>query len=150
MKPEAIWYWSCRLHQRKLTLFAKLLKTVNYLVFHAVLPYQAVIERDIILEHYGLGVVIHPNVTLGHRVRIFQHVTIAAETWVGSPHRVVIGDDVVIGAGACIIPSPDSGLEIGYAAQVGANAVVKKSVDPGQTVVGVPAKPLLSKNLQLK
>ncbi len=150
MKPEVLWYWSCKLHQRKLTLFAKLLKTVNYLVYHAVLPYQAVIERDIILEHYGLGVVIHPNVTLGHRVRIFQHVTIAAETWVGSPHRVVIGDDVVIGAGACIIPSPDSGLEIGASAQVGANAVVKKPVEPGQTVVGVPAKPLVPKNLQLQ
>jgi serine O-acetyltransferase len=93
MKPENIWWLSCQAHQRKLTLIAKFLKFVNFLLFHAILPYEAEIERNVILAHYGLGIVIHPNVKLGNRVKIHQHVTLAATTWIGSEHKIVIGDD---------------------------------------------------------
>lgn len=51
---------------------------------------------------------------------------------------VTIGVDVWIGAGAIIMP----GVTIGDAAIVGAGAVVTRDVSAGQTVVGVPARPL--------
>lgn len=50
-----------------------------------------------------------------------------------------IGRNVWIGRGAVVL----AGVEIGDGAVVGANAVVTRSVAAGQTVVGVPARPLL-------
>ena len=120
----------------------RLLKTVIFLVFHAILPCEAVVGRDLMLDHYSLGVVIHPNVTLGDRVRIYHGVTLAAETWVGSEHRIVVGDDVMIGAGAMVVARTNTSLHIGNGAKIGAGAVVTKDVPPGVTVIGSPAHPL--------
>ena len=47
-----------------------------------------------------------------------------------------IEDDARIGPGACLLP----GVVIGRAATVAAGAVVTKDVEPGATVVGVPAR----------
>ena len=33
-------------------------------------------------------------------------------------------------------------IEVGEGAKIGANSVVTKNVEPGQTVVGIPAKPV--------
>jgi len=103
ISPSFLWWLSCQAYQRKLVFIARLLKTINFLMFHAVLPYQAEIERDVSLEHYGLGIVVHPNIKLGHRVKIYQHVTLATETWIGSQHKIFVEDDVLIGAGAVVI-----------------------------------------------
>ena len=142
MSPVALWWWSCWAYRRRWLLLAKVLKTANFVFFRAILPFQAEIQRDLVLEHYGLAVVVHPNVVIGHNVRIFHQVTLAAETWIGSEHKIIIEDDVLIGAGACIIARPDQGLRIGRGAKVGAGAVVTSDVAPGSTVGGIPARNL--------
>jgi len=119
-----------------------LLKAVNFLVFHAILSPECEIEKDIQLRHYGLGVVVHTNVKIGHHVKIYHHVTLAGQTGLGSEHNIFIEDDVMIGAGAVILGRVNQSLIIGKGAKIGANAVVTKNVLPGQTVVGVPARPL--------
>jgi len=45
---------------------------------------------------------------------------------------------VVIGSGAQVLGP----VEVGEGAKVGANSVVTKDVEPGSTVVGIPAKPV--------
>jgi len=142
MNPSFLWWLSCQAYKNNVPIIPKLLKTINFLLFHAVLPYQAEVERDIELQHYGLGIVIHPNVKIGCRVKIYHNVTLATETWIGSPYKIYIGDDVLIGAGAAVIGRGDQDLMIGNRAVVGANAVVTHNVNEGEIVVGVPARPI--------
>jgi acetyltransferase-like isoleucine patch superfamily enzyme len=54
--------------------------------------------------------------------------------------KVIIKDNVDIGAGAIILP----GVEIGQGSMVGAGSIVTKDVPPGTIVVGNPAKVLRS------
>ena len=141
--PAFLWWLSCRLYRMRLTPLAWLVKGVNFVVFHAVLPYQAKVQRDIELMHQSLGVVVHPNVTIGHRVRIYNHVTLGSDSWIGSPYRITVEDGAVIGTGAKVIARREQSIRIGAGARIGANAVVLSDVPAGATAVGVPARIIL-------
>jgi acetyltransferase-like isoleucine patch superfamily enzyme len=51
---------------------------------------------------------------------------------------IVIGDHVFLGQRSVVL----GGVSIGDGATVGAHAVVTRDVGPGQTVVGIPARPV--------
>lgn len=120
---------------------AKIVKAVNFYLHGTLLPFQAQVGEGVCIEHHGLGVVMHPNTTIGDRVKIWHQVTLAAETQPGSEHRIYVEDDVVLGAGSSIIGRGDRDLVIGRGARVGAGAVVTTCVPAGAVVVGVPARP---------
>ncbi|WP_135822620.1 acyltransferase [Halostella litorea] len=52
--------------------------------------------------------------------------------------EVVVGERAMIGAGAVVLP----GVRIGEGASVAANSLVTEDVPPGETVAGVPARPM--------
>lgn len=108
----------------------------------------------------GEGALLSPFVTLTSNIRIGQHFHANIYSYVA--HDCVIGDYVTfapgvkcngnvvvedhayIGTGAVIKQGqPGHPLVIGRGAVVGMGAVVTKSVPPGITVVGNPARPLL-------
>lgn len=91
------------------------------------------------LPHGLVGIFIHPSAKIGKNVTIYQQVTIG-ENGFGSK-AAVIGDNVVIGAGAKIIGP----VNIGDNVIVGANAVVTNDISKNQVVGGIPAKILYSK-----
>jgi serine O-acetyltransferase len=138
--PEVIWYWSRVLHERGFRRLARIVKLFNYFLHRALLPCEARVGQGLTLEHYALGIVIHPNVTIGNDCRIYHHVTIAGEMPLDSPERVVIGDRVTIGVNAVILPRPYQGLTIGDDAIIGAGAVVTNDVPARAVMIGVPAR----------
>ena len=117
-----------------------MVKLLNFFAHRALLPAEAIVGDNVSLEHYALGIVMHPNVTIGKDCQIFHHVTIAGEMPIGAPERVVIGDRVMIGVNAVILPRPYRGLTIGDDTYIGAGAVVTSDVPARAVVVGVPGK----------
>ena len=92
----------------------------------------SVVEPRYRLGHHGFGTVIHPNVVIGRRVKIWQNVTIAMRAGAKSPYRIFIEDDVKIGANAVVISPYRANLRIGRGARIGAGAVVNGDVPRGQ------------------
>ena len=108
---------------------------------------------------YGDGTVICAGSILTTNIRLGNHVQINLDCTIG--HDVVLGDFATLapgvhlsgwvhagegayfGTGAVVINGTAAKpLVIGAGAVVGAGACVVKSVEPGATVVGVPAKAL--------
>jgi sugar O-acyltransferase (sialic acid O-acetyltransferase NeuD family) len=89
----------------------------------------------------GEHVQINIDCTIGHDAILSDYATLAPGVHVSG--GVHLGKRAYVGTGAVIINgTPDKPLVIGDDAVVGAGACVTRSVEPGVTVVGVPAKPL--------
>lgn len=77
-----------------------------------------------ILPHGPAGIFVGHDVEVGKNLVIYQQVTIAHG-------KVIIGDNVLLGAGAKILPN----LCIGSNAKIGANCVVVETIPESATVV---------------
>lgn len=94
----------------------------------------------------GRGCVFNLNCTVGHDCLIEDYVNIAPGATISG--NVHLREGAYVGTGANIIQGQalDEKLVVGSGAVVGAGAVVSKPVPAGVTVVGVPAKPLGTRN----
>ncbi len=96
---------------------------------------------NILTTNITLGVHVHLNLdcTIGHDAILDDFTTLAPGVhmsgWVHTGKRVYIGTGAVI-----INGTRDNPIVIGDDAVIGAGACVIRSVEPGHTVVGVPAK----------
>ena len=84
----------------------------------------------------GNNVFLGGDALIGHHNQIGNHVLVGGNASFGG--SVVIEDYVTIGVGSSIKP----GITLGEGSTVGVGAAVIKDVEPGTTVVGVPAKPI--------
>jgi len=127
----------------------------SWLRSHRVRGGPSFVQRRL-LRLYGLEIVpgadigggcyiAHPSGCTIRVTRIGANATIIAAVTVGGADErdtsPVIGDNVFLGAGCRVIGS----MTIGNDVKVGANAVVLHDVADGETVVGVPAKPVRRK-----
>ncbi len=93
----------------------------------------------------GKHVQINLDCTIGHDVVLGDYTTLSPGVHVSG--WVHVGERVYIGTGAVIINgTQDKPLVIGDNAIVGAGACVTKPVEPGSTVVGIPAVPIKRRN----
>lgn len=76
----------------------------------------------------GKNLVVHQNVTMGRGQ--------SDDDYKGVSSRPVLGDDVIVYAGAVIV----GGVTIGNKARIGANAVVVSPVPDGHTAFAMPAR----------
>ncbi|MDR3572037.1 MAG: serine acetyltransferase [Candidatus Pacebacteria bacterium] len=121
------------LYRMRVPFFPWALKVLNRVVFSVSLPPSVKVGRNVTFGYQGLGIVVHSRAVIGNNVRISPNVVIGGR---GGPGVPVIEDDVLIGAGACILGQ----VTVGRGAKVGANSTVVSDVPAGVTVIGVPAK----------
>lgn len=95
----------------------------------------ATLGRRVFIDH-GTGVVIGETAEVGDDCTLYQGVTLGGTSLDGGKRHPTLGQGVIVGAGAKILGP----IIIGDHARVGSNAVVLKPVEPGTTVVGIPAK----------
>jgi len=129
-------------HRHRHRHAARLLKTLIFLGFGALLEPETRLEGQVFLFHQGLGVVIHATTVLGDGVQIWQYVTIASNTdkEEGMNTGVRVGRGAVIGAHALILCPTGRTLTIGEGAVIGAGAVVTSDVSRGATVLPEPSR----------
>ncbi|TQF76902.1 serine O-acetyltransferase, partial [Elioraea sp. Yellowstone] len=125
-----LWHWGLRLPARLLSHLGRLLTGIE---IHP----AARIGRRLVIDH-GDGVVIGETAEIGDDVLMYHQVTLGGTSLAGGKRHPTIGDKVILGAGAKILGP----IVVGEGARVGANAVVLSDVPPGQTVVGIPARPV--------
>jgi serine acetyltransferase len=167
MSPERLWLASSALSGRGHWVLAFWLKQLNGFIYHNSLAPGASVSPDVFLGHNGLGIVVNRNVEIGKRVTIWQNVTLAAgrperRRWrderdgdeqpptapangkpPGPRARIVIEDDVKIGANAVVIAPRGTTLRIGQGARVGAGTVVTEDVPAGAMIVGAVPRVLM-------
>jgi serine O-acetyltransferase len=97
----------------------------------------ATIGRRLFIDH-GAGVVIGETAEIGDDVTLYQGVTLGGTTVSRGKRHPTLENGVIVGAGAKIL----GGFTVGAGARVGANAVVLHAVAPGESVAGIPARPI--------
>lgn len=89
---------------------------------------------------HGTGIVIGETAVIGHRVRIYQGVTLGAKSFPldehgnpikGIPRHPIVEDDVIIYAGATILGR----VRIGRGSVIGGNVWITEDVPPGSKVL---------------
>lgn len=128
----AHWLW---LHGFK--VMARWLSNVSRFLTLIEIHPAARIGQRLFIDH-GAGVVIGETAEIGDDVTLYQGVTLGGTTVNRGKRHPTLEDGVIVGAGAKIL----GGFTIGAGARVGANAVVLHAVAPGESVAGIPARPL--------
>ena len=97
----------------------------------------AQIGKRLVIDH-GMGIVIGATTIIGDDCLIYQGVTLGMTGKHAGKRHPTLGDGVMVGANAVVLGN----INVGSGAKVGAGAVVVCDVDCGDTVVGVPARPV--------
>ena len=89
-----------------------------------------------LLIHHPVGIVVGLGVVVGARCTLLQNVTIGERISDARNQYPVIGDDVIVAAGAVVIGP----IKIGHQSIIGANSVVLHDIPDGVIAVGAPAR----------
>jgi serine O-acetyltransferase len=133
MGPLKLWLRSIAFERSGHRRLAACVQRLNTLLYGNSLSSRASVGSGLWLGHHALGIVVHANVELGRKVTLWHNVSL--EVRGDSDTRLVIEDEVNVGASAVIVTPPGRSLRIGRGARVGAGAVVTHDVPPGATVI---------------
>ena len=126
------------IYLKKIPFIPSIIQLMIRVLFGCTIPATAEIGGGTIFPHAGSGVVIHRNSIIGENCTILQNVTIGGKK--GSERVPIIGNNVMIGAGAVVLGE----VKIGDNVNIGANSVVTKDIPSNSVVVGVPGRVIKS------
>ena len=127
------WCYTHHLH-----FLAKLIFRYMQVFLGCTIPPSVIIGKEVTIAHFH-GIVIHHETSIGQGSTIYQNVTHGGRNGQPGP---IIGENCVIGAGACVLGN----VKIGNNVKIGANAVVLTDVPDNSTAVGVPARIIQREN----
>ena len=121
------------LHRAGLPLAPRILSQFTRWITGIEIHPAAQIATPCLIDH-GMGVVIGETAKIGARCHLHQGVTLGGASRRRTQRHPMLGEDVLVGAGASLIGA----ISVGNGAKIGAGAVVVANVPPYATVVGVP------------
>jgi serine O-acetyltransferase len=133
------------LWRRRLYLLGRMTSHFGRFVTGIEIHPGARLGRRFVIDH-GMGVVIGETAEVGDDVYIYHQVTLGGISTQPGKRHPMIGNNVIIGAGAKVLGA----IVVGDNARIGANAVVVAPVPAGTTVVGIPARPVDQDGLEEK
>jgi serine O-acetyltransferase len=122
------WFW-----RRRLMFLGRLISHINRWFTGVEIHPGARIGRCLFIDH-GMGVVIGETVEIGDNVLMYQGAVLGGTSLEKTKRHPIIGNNVVIGAGATVLGP----ITVGDHARIGAGSVVIKDVPAGAMIVGVP------------
>ncbi len=135
--PVAIVRVAHALYRNGHPILARIASSLNFLLFGIEMAVRCEAGPGLCFPHTG-GIVLGAR-AIGRNVTIYHGVTIGAKEMdvaYTPDKRPLVGDNVVIGAGAKIL----GGIRIGDNSVIGANAVVTRDIPPDSVAGGIPAK----------
>jgi serine O-acetyltransferase len=135
----AHWLW-----QKHVPLIPRVISHLGRFLTGIEIHPGAQIGPGFFIDH-GMGVVIGETTEIGESVILFQGVTLGGTGKERGKRHPTLGSHVVVGAGAKILGA----ITIGDHVKIGANSVVLRSVPAHSTVVGIPAKTVRVKDVDL-
>lgn len=135
------WRLASEMHQRgteRQSISAKKINSRLITKYNIEIDLRAKIDTNLIISHCA-GIVITGDVIIGKNFSVRQNTTIGVKTAPHSPHDktiaekylIEIGDNVFIGANACIIGDI---LKIGNNVKIGAMSFINKNIPDNSTV----------------
>lgn len=121
--------------RRKWYLLGRFLSHIGRFLTGIEIHPGAVIGKRFFIDH-AMGVVVGETSIIGDDVTLYQGVTLGGISRDKGKRHPTLEDGVIVGAGAQVLGP----ITIGAGARIGANAVVLKDVEPGTTMVGIPAR----------
>lgn len=109
---------------RRIPIFGPLVARISLWLTGVDISPSASIGPGLLIGH-GVGLVIGGRVRIGARALLLHGVTIGAPGIDRREEMPQIGDDVFVGAGACLL----GGIRVGNNVFVGANAVVTRDIE---------------------
>jgi serine O-acetyltransferase len=111
------------------------------MVFDVDIHPNAQIGHGIVMDH-ATGIVIGETAIVGNNILMLHEVTLGTRGFERGDRHPVIGDNVILGAGAKVLGR----IHVGSGAKVAAGSLVLEPVAPDTTVAGVPARVVLPKS----
>ncbi|MBN2648081.1 MAG: serine O-acetyltransferase [Thiotrichales bacterium] len=133
-----LWHWRLKWFARWLSGLARWLTGIE------IHPAAKIGDR-LFIDH-GMGVVIGETAEIGNDCTLYHGVTLGGTSWQPGKRHPTLANGVVVGAGAKVLGP----IVIGDEVRIGSNAVVLKSVEANQTVVGIPGRVVNAKSDEVK
>lgn len=113
-----------------------IIEYISRILYSTDISRYAKIGEGLVIMH-GMGIVIGKNVVIGKNCKVLNGVNLGnRDTEKPNNQQPIIGDNVVIGAGAKCLGD----IIIGNNVLIGSNAVVLIDIPDNSTAVGIPAK----------